>query len=217
MARQVSSVFFLLFCLSLSGQELSWRISLEAGIGAGWWVYDKGLTDTLPHIHRGYDRTHLSFLIPQSMSIGLEYRNLSLGIQAGRSKLEDTRMVSSDHRRGSYNKYSIAAEGLEDIPMHHLGGELGYKLVNRPGFTFVPTLILGGLWLEASHPEVQAFDQRFYRAGELRFIVKLYPKVDLLLFPRYTNILLMDRSNPYENSHHNIYGIGLHAGLSVTP
>ncbi|MCI4666626.1 MAG: hypothetical protein MRZ79_00590 [Bacteroidia bacterium] len=202
-------------CTSLMGQEKQWLISFEAGLGAGWWVYDKGQTDTLPQIHRGYDRTHLSFLIPQSISVSYSTEKILLGVQAGRTRLEDSRMVSSDHRRGSFNKYSIAEDGIDYIPITYLVGKIGWHIIRKPRFRLTPVFLAGLTQVRAQHPESLTFSRRIYRAGELHFSVALSPNVNLLLYPRYTNVLFRDLNSKYLQSKHNVYGIGLHAGLEL--
>ncbi|MEO0898855.1 MAG: hypothetical protein AAFY71_20750 [Bacteroidota bacterium] len=215
MERIISLALFCCLVISSIHGQNKWSVQLDTGVGAGWWVYDKGLTDTLPNIHRGYDRTHLAFIFPVSMGLRYQHKNLTLGMQLGIASLRDDRMVASDHRRGDFNKYSISTDELEGVPLAQVAAQLGYVMVSGKRLELTPIVYGGFNWTWHDHPEVAEFNQRIYRAVDLQFRIKLASHLSLLLFPRYTNILLRESDTPYESSKHNVYAIGLHTGLQV--
>lgn len=216
MARQLALFLFIGLGSSLFAQQGKWLFSYEIGLGAGWWVYDKGLTDTLPQIHRGYDRTHLSFLTHQSLSVAYSTPRFMIGIQGGINTLEDPTMVGSDHRRGAFRRYELSRGGNEQVPLPHFAAKIGVNLINKEKFRLTPIAVLGANWVQAFHSEVMEFDRRFYRAGELQFAISVFPNLNLLLYPRFTNILLKDSNVPFEHAKHNVYGISLHTGLELS-
>jgi hypothetical protein len=195
----------------LSAQDLRLNVELSSGAAVGWWVYDKGFTDTLPQLHRGFDRTHLSFVLPVDFSVTLQQQRWEFGLGAGYRQLQDDQMVASDHRRGARNTYYIT-ERNTNILFFQAFGQLRYELLQFPRFSLAPSIKLGRFWVRHTHPQAATFRQQWVREIGLMARFKLLPRLEYWFMPQYADQLITV-PNSHVGERHNIYTIGILAGL----
>ncbi|GAB4413049.1 MAG: hypothetical protein OHK0039_19570 [Bacteroidia bacterium] len=204
----------LLLCLLLATRPAAAQVwtRLSTGAEVGWWVYDLGLTDTLPAAHRGYDRTRLSLVWPLSLAGGYWRGQWYLGGEVAFRLLDDYLMVGGDNRRGAQNRYRIAAPGRDRIPIWQAGVELVWEGIQTPRVALGPALSLGTFWPIHAHPRRETFRWHLTQVYGIRCRVPLRQGFHLTICPTYTDLLITTRS-PYRREKHNIYDVGCSLGL----
>lgn len=211
-----------LFLLSLSlcpicllSQAPPIQIELGAGVGAGWWVYNKGFTDTLPTIHRGYDRTHLSMLWPSELSISYARNNWEWGIALGQRTLADDQMIGSDHRRGRFRKYTISVDSKNNIPIQHISLFGRGYLIKKRKFWMGASASLGTFYMTHNHPRKSTFQLHIAQEVGIIHLIWLSPHLAFTVHPQFSNYRITSEGQ-FEGERHNIYGLTGRLGLKIS-
>ncbi|MEM7374649.1 MAG: hypothetical protein AAF587_39020 [Bacteroidota bacterium] len=199
----------------LQAQSLPIHVELGAGAGAGWWVYNKGLTDTLPSIHRGYDRTHLSMVWPTEIAVSYSHKQWEWGLALGQRTLSDNQMIGSDHRRGRSRKYTISVEGKKNVPIQHLSlfGR-GYLLKRRHVWIGASGSI-GVFYMVHQHPQKFSFRKHIAQEIGIVHLIWLSPHLALTIHPQVSNYRITTES-PFDGEKHNIYSLAARVGVRMS-
>ena len=210
--------FFLLLLLlpaCLSAQTL-WQagVRLQGMMGAGWWTWDRGLDEQ--GWHQGHDRTHLALLGSGEAEVLLARGRWQLSLGGSLQQLRDDEMVGTNHARGNYQRYQVVPEGKSTLALQSLALGLGYELIKRPRYAFMPQVRLGTFTWQQAHPEQAQMGLRLVR--ELRLINRFWlgDHVALLLWPQLSNWYVGPNALAAPQERHRILHIDLGLGLEVT-
>ena len=200
----------------MTGQSLrhQLRIQLLTGTETGWWVYNKGMTDTLPSIHRGYDRTHLAFMLPFELGLIYEGTKSEAGISFTWRTLYDDVLISSAHTWRRFNKYALTS-GDKQVRMIQWGLHASYKWIETPRYEFHSGLKLGGFYLLEVIAAESPFGFKWFQEILLTQKIQLSRHVSFILVPRVARMRIQLPDSPYEGARHDIYNIGFHLGLRM--
>lgn len=207
--------FCLLTCLlSLGWQSTQAQLSIEISSGAelGWWVQNKGFNDTLPNFHQGYDRSHLSFMLPAELSLSYQYGDWRFGLGGAYRYFDDNVLVGTDNARGNYSRYRLQSEN-QGVRFWSWQAEIQYLLIQKPKFSFSPFLAFGSFMTNATIPEALLSTIPWhYRFGlELSHI--LGPHFQWYAKPRYARFHIGYEDAAYRDFQQNVYSIGILTGI----
>lgn len=187
-------------------------LSVQSGTELGWWVYNKGWTDTLPTVHQGYDRTHLSFVAPVGLQLQYQHQRWEYGLGLQFRVLFDDVLIGSDHRRGGRNQYNLSRNG-SDVGFVLWQGHLAWLALEKGRYQLWPQVQLGGFRPIATHPREQFFQYFVLYSLGLEQRVRMGDNWALQLSPRYVEQTIFTGPGAYEGETHKIYTIGLILGI----
>jgi hypothetical protein len=196
--------------LSIAQSHLKFGLGIKSGLEAGWWIYNKGFNDTLPGSHMGYDRTHLSFVIPVELTFALRTSDLIFNFGAGSVRIGDNVMIGSEDRRRGRTRYDVAAG--EAVNTLHAFVQGGPALLKKPKYTFFPTLALGMFSIETTHPDKAQFKKQWFWKISLENYISPTENLDLTASLAYTNMKISTTNDAPKGAEHDIYSIGVNVG-----
>lgn len=202
----------LLPIFSFSQSSPQFFLQISSGADIGWWIYDKGQTDTLPTIHRGYDRTHLAAIYPIEIEAGIKAQRWTFAAGYSRRTLEDNVMIGSDHRRGDRNKYKIIQD-KSYIPLHTYHAQAAYSLVQKRRFSMGFQLRVGGFSLTHDHPRKAYFHHQWMYETALPIYLDISRQLQFMFRPRYAQLNISTKGSTYNGEKHGIYSVGATGGL----
>lgn len=211
---------FLLICLLcmsslVCAQKGGFSFEIGTGMGAGWWVYDKGVTDTLPSIHRGYDRTHLAAMWPSELSGIYTAGRWSVGLGIGYLFLDDKRMVGSEHRRGRSRKYNVAAKDRAGIFIRHANLQGQYYLIQNARLSLGAQLRVGLFQMVHAHPRASTFRLHLSQEFGLVHLIPLTSHFSLYIRPQFSNFRIWT-ADGFDGERHNVYSLSGVIGLRIS-
>ena len=184
---------------------------VNAGLGAGWWVYNKGFDDAAFHL--GYDRTHLAFSLPVELNLWVGKGPHRWLLGGGTRRLVDDIMIGSEHQSWSRRRYLISEESFIRFRELHIG--YGYSLVQRPRYQLIPQIRLGHFFFEHIHPGGDAMGMVWQREVGVQQQVWLSRKVCITLEGRYSDWKIAGNSTARRAEEHHIYAVDLRLGLGI--
>lgn len=208
--------FIFLLCLSgcMYAQKREFSLEIGTGMGAGWWVYDKGLTDTLPSIHRGYDRTHLAAMWPSEFTGIYTNKRWSVGLGIGYLFLDDKRMIGSEHRRGRSRKYNVAAKDRKGITIRHVHLQGRYFLIENDRLGLGMQVRVGLFQMIHAHPRASTFRLHLSQEVGLIHLIPLTSHFTFYIRPQFSNFRIWTAEG-FEGERHNVYSLSGVVGLRV--
>ena len=207
-------VFLIPFWLKGQSNEPKFHLQLLSGTEAGWWVYNKGSTDTLPQIHRGYDRTHFAFMLPIELGMVLTYPQLEWGLSFTFLTLYDDELISSAHSWRKYRIYPLTTDEHQ-VRLFQWGLSGSYIWIDRPRYEFQAGIKLGGFHLIEVLEVDSPFGLKWFQEILLTQKVRINRHFDLMLVPKVARMRIQVRNSPYAGERHDIYRIGFHLGLRM--
>lgn len=217
MVRKFYALIFGFLCLPILifAQKGQFSLEIGTGMGAGWWVYDKGITDTLPSIHRGYDRTHLAAVWPSELSGLYTYKRWSVGLGLGYLFLDDKRMVGSEHRRARSRKYNVAAKDRAGISIRHVHVQGQYYLIQNSRLWLGAQLRVGLFQMIHAHPRASTFRLHLSREIGLAHLIPLTSRLTFYIRPQFSNFRIWT-ADGFEGERHNVYGLSGIVGIRLS-
>jgi hypothetical protein len=192
--------------------QSNWSLSVQSGAELGWWVYDKGFNDSLPDFHQGFDRTHLSFVLPLEISLHWQNQRWQYGLGLQYRVLFDDVLIGSDHRRSSRNQYNISRNGSE-VGFVQWHAQLAWQALQQGRYQFWPWLRVGGFRPFAVHPREDYYRFFLHYTLALENRVQMGEKWALQFMPRYTEKTILTRSDAFRGEQHKVYTIGIMLGV----
>ena len=211
------SIFTFLFLSLLTTQiqaksdKISIGVSATSGAAAGWWIYNKGVSNTVdPGIHLGYDRSHLSMILPVDFSVVLRKNNWRFGIVAGGTWLYEDRMIGSESSDNFGQRYDIAEKAVK---FKKLGFVAAYHLIDKKRFSFSPQLTLGSFNIEALHPDKDNFGFKYFFKVEMESSITIVNSLEFLVLPFYEEMAILPKTETNAGMNHRVYSFGIVGGL----
>ena len=206
------SLLALILCFSTNSLWAQLSIELGAGAELGWWVQNNGYNDTLPSFHQGYDRSHLSFMLPAELSLSYQYQAWRFSLGMGYRYFDDNVLIGSDNARGNYSRYRLQTEN-RGINLWTWQAGLEYSLLDRPKFSFSPFLSFGGFASNATIPEaaISKTPLQFKLGIELSAVLSEH--IQWYFRPRYARFFINYREPVYRDLQQNVYSIGILTGI----
>lgn len=180
-------------------------------MAVGWWIYDRGYNDSLPGWHEGFDRTHLAVIFPAEFELSFRGNNWFVETGTGIRSLRDNVMITPEDKRSDRERYRISPGQAVSIQMFYLRG--GYNVFGSPGYSFTPALTLGTFTINTTHPNKDQFRHKLYYEAGIMNQFHIHKRFDLLIFPRYSNMIITTQPDAPEGSGHNIHSIGINMGF----
>jgi len=207
-------IFILIFCSAIPyihSQGIKLGVNLSTGLGAGWWVYNKGFSQD--GWHNGYDRTHLAFSLPIEAELQAKHDRWEILLGAGMRRLVDNVMIGSDHQRTNRSRYLVSEETFLRFRHIHLG--LGYTLIQRPSYHLIPSVRLGTFWFQHTHPAAANMGRRLSMDIGIAQRWRLSNRWNLIAEGRYSDWRIWGNSQALRSEQHHIYTIDLRMGFLI--
>ncbi len=203
-----SKLYALIFTCSLLLSVPAWSqtgLTLDVGLELGWWLHQLGAPEqgVFKTHHTGSPFVHLTYQWP----FGRWRAGLSL---RGGLFLEDDMRGPRDMRI-LFDRIKIA-EPNKSIPFLRYGGQIGYELLRRGNYAFVPAIQYGSFLFGDSHPNRENFGYKQFTEILFTHIWKR-PKKHWVLRMNYNTqrIFLRQKSHPLER--HQLFSWGMSIGM----
>ena len=207
--RTVIIILLTSYCAATQAQTVD--LEFATGMFTGWWIFDKGMSDSIPGYHEGYDRSHLSTMAPARINLIYSGERWSVGTQLGYLWLNDKELVSSVRFPDMSLKYDIAENALHFI-QYGFQGE--YTIAKGRNYQFRFHLSAGSFAAFHNHPDKEDFGTPYFWMAGITNEFDL-GKIKLVLRPEYSNLRLTYRTSNPNGKRNNVYYFGAGAGIRV--
>ncbi len=213
---RVAPVFlFILFVGVARGQcsecpdtsEKGLLIGVSTGIGAGWWIFRRGASNTGP----AWDRSDFSFSIPISVELLYRFSWGKMGLGYGRNWLLEDEMELFEDTFPVERVYKIADKAVTFKPVYI---HLEPYLIKKSKFALSPSLKWGVFGIDTLHPDRDNFGRKHFWELGLNYEIHL-SKLDVLFTPRYRTMVMHSKVERQPGERHFIFGIELAVGLRL--
>lgn len=150
-------LLLLLFPLLSVGQN-SFRASIGAKAGMGWWIYNLGHNADTAFI--GYKRSHASPAIGYTVDLSYAVKKFSFGVHGTYGQFIDRKLF--DSRYTIFNKLADTVSGTKIVSTYQPGVSLEYFIVKSEKFEWAPHLEFGYLGIKTTHPDKANFGFQGY-------------------------------------------------------
>ncbi len=182
-----SITFLILLLPALAfGQMQNKRLVLEysTGLATGWWVYNKGTSDSGRFNTFGIDRTNNSVFLPSEFNVLYRVKKIKFGAGLNYSFFFVSRMRGFEDSDNLFFRYEIS-DGSVRLKKFSLQTE--FDVIRKGRYTLSPNVRFGIFKLNTLHPEKDNFGRQTFwefgitnEVGFSRFGFVLRPKYNAL-------------------------------------
>jgi hypothetical protein len=200
---------FIISFNSLAQHKKVW-LELSAGVGAGWWVYNKGSVNPNNFNDLGQDQTHSTGVIDFNVGLLYQIKRWKAGIRLSHSLFLEDKMSASDDSEYYSHRYKIAENA---VTFQKYALQLSFDVVDEPKIAIAPLVRLGTFDMQTLHPEKYNFGSRaFWEVGILNQIK--FKKFIFLIQPQYTHLSILPKQAKHAGENHKIYHITIQTGVA---
>lgn len=204
-------LFFLLFPLTLLGQDKDkkWAVEVSGGALIGWWTHHKGSTDGGVKNNQGWDRTRTAPTLPVALDLLYRYHRWEFGLGANYSIYLEDDMIGSRHADNFYDKFPI---GDPYVHFAKFNASVAYLIINKPKYSFGPQFRLGSFLIDTRHPQQDDFGFRFYWEAGLQNTISI-PWFDIVVKPTYSAGYIFPQTSTVDHEWHELVAFGAIVGI----
>ena len=185
-------------------------IDITAGVGSGWWVFNKGSSDGTQDSHLGYDHTRAAGITSFETNIFYKRNRFKIGAGFEYAVLLEDKMRETEHRLGRSKEYFIADRFVRFYKFNLVSE---YNLFEGRRYTLSPQIRLGSFMITTTHPAAANFGFRIHWSIGVNNQLTLTENIFLLIRPFYNALTIWPKQELNQNERHHIYSFGLAAGF----
>ena len=185
------------------------KVEFVSGFETGWWVYNKGSTDSQTKNNLGWDRTRHSIFLPAELNIFYKLDRFKAGVGANYSVFFVYQMVSSKDTYSEPNIYHVAENSVKFLKMNLIAE---FDLIQKISYSLSPLVKFGFFEIDTTHPEKENFGRKTFWTFGITNEINL-SKLSLIVRPVYDVLTILPQEEKGKNEKHNIYSMGLNLGI----
>lgn len=205
----MKTICFLLLLTVFAYSQNSLNVEFTSGIETGWWVYNKGSTDSHLANNLGWDRTRHSIFLPAELSVFYQSGRYGIGAGINYSVFFVYQMVRSTDTYFLPSIYRVSDNSVKFLKMNLLA-EFG--LIQKVSYSLSPIVKFGLFHIDSTHPRKENFGRKTFWTFGITSEIKM-SKISLVVRPVYNVLTILPREEKEFNEKHNIYSMGLNFGI----